>query len=103
MTVGPTTRGAFNVALGWLGFSVPPMPKQRRRPHRKTAQQRTPQLIRRLKATGCQPRQVGDGQWLALCPTCSAEGRQAVVEIRRADDGTLVMACQEAHGERRAA
>ena len=33
---------------------------------------------------------------------CRSAGRHAVVEMRRADDGTLVLACADAH-ERRAA
>jgi hypothetical protein len=98
VTVGPGTRGTVNVLLGWLGLQVPPVPKHRRKPHRKTDGRRTPRLIQRLEAGGCQPRQVAEGQWFALCPTCHSEGRHATVEIRRADDGTLLVCCAEAHG-----
>lgn len=40
MVIRPSTTAAENVIAGWLGIPVPPMPKHRRRPYRKTAVKR---------------------------------------------------------------
>jgi hypothetical protein len=42
--IGPYTSAAVNVLLGWLGFPVPPMPRQRNRTrarYRKTSRTRS--------------------------------------------------------------
>jgi hypothetical protein len=98
----PSIVAAANVVGGWLGLQVPTPARQRNRTrasYRKTARTRTPRLIRRLEAAGCQPRQVSDGVWFALCPTCLAENRRSTIEIRRTDHG-LIMACVDAHEPR---
>lgn len=100
MSIGPRTSAAANVIAGWLGRSVPPIPKQRNRTrasYRKTTRTRirldgVAELIRSLEEAGCQPRPAGPGQWFALCPTC----RAAVVEIREVD-GSAIVACTGAH------
>ena len=97
------SESVLNVARSWLGLSVPPVGKPRRRPHHKTVAKRQPRLIARLERAGCHPRQVGPDEWVALCPRCQLAGRHAVLEIRRAADGVLIVCCQEAHEERRAA
>lgn len=56
-------------------------------------------LLRALESAGCDPWPVGDGQWLAPCPTCRAEGRDSLVEIRAGETG-IVVCCIEAHEPR---
>lgn len=41
MDIRPGTPAAYNVVSGWLGLEIPPMPRQRRRPYRKTDRQRS--------------------------------------------------------------
>jgi hypothetical protein len=57
------------------------------------------ELIAALELGGCQPRQVGPGHWLALCPEC----RASVAEIRSIDGALPVIACTDAHEARLAA
>ena len=42
--IGPLTPPAYNVLAGWLlgPDTIPPIPKQRRRPYRKTSAKRSP-------------------------------------------------------------
>jgi hypothetical protein len=95
--------GVRNVISGWLGIAIPTPARQRNRTrasYRKTRRRSSvPHLIRRLEAAGCQPRQVGDGVWFALCPACLSEDRRSTIEIRRTDQG-LIMACADAHEPR---
>jgi hypothetical protein len=53
-------------------------------------------LLDALEATGCAPRQVGDGTWLAMCPSCLRQGWSSLVEIRATDTG-VVVCCVAAH------
>ena len=41
MDIRPGTPAAYNVVSGWLGLQIPPPPRQRRRPYRKTARRRS--------------------------------------------------------------
>lgn len=93
------------VIAGWLGLSIPLLGKPRRRPHRKTDQLRASatvsRLLRSLEAKGCAPRRVAELQWFAWCPVCKAAGREALIEIRQADDGMPVVACVQGHEDKR--
>lgn len=51
------------------------------------------EVITQLERAGCEPRQIGPGQWLALCPEC----RASVTEIRELVNGAVLLACQQAH------
>jgi hypothetical protein len=40
--VRASTEGPVNVLLGWMGFDIPAIPRERHRPYRKTEQRRGP-------------------------------------------------------------
>ncbi len=44
-------------------------------------------LIGALRAAGCQPRQIGDGLWLAACPSCRARGHFGLLEVQVTPEG----------------
>ena len=44
MTIKAHTNPVYNVVAGWLGLEIPPIPKHRKKPHRKTARVRGPHL-----------------------------------------------------------
>jgi hypothetical protein len=50
--IGPLTPPAYNVLAGWLlgPDTIPPIPKQRRRPYRKTSAKRPRVKIEKLAA-----------------------------------------------------
>jgi hypothetical protein len=46
-----------------------------------------------LEDAGCNPRLVGPGEWVALCPTCKLAGHDSLVEIREPG----IVCCVSAH------
>jgi hypothetical protein len=49
-----------------------------------------------LEAAGCQPRQIGPGVWLAICPACRLEGRFSLMEVRLLPHGDVALGDCEA-------
>jgi hypothetical protein len=43
-------------------------------------------LLAALEAHGCEPRQIGPGLWLAICPACRAQGRFELLEVNASAD-----------------
>lgn len=57
------------------------------------------ELIAQLECTGCQPREIAPGRWLALCPDC----RASIAEVRAVDGAPPLVACVDACERRLAA
>ena len=47
-----------------------------------------------LERHGCDPRQIGPGVWLAICPACRARGRDGLLTVREID-GRVCVGCGE--------
>jgi hypothetical protein len=50
-------------------------------------------LLSRLEAAGCEPRKIGPGQWIAICPTRKLNGWHSLIEIREPG----IVCCTNAH------
>jgi len=59
------------------------------------ASTRVPKLITALAQAGCEPRRVGPGLWLAICPSCRDRGRSGLLELRQTPAG-ITIGCETA-------
>jgi hypothetical protein len=48
----------------------------------------TEKVLRALRTRDCDPRQIGPGLWLAICPSCRDAGRFELLEVRTEPDGS---------------
>jgi uncharacterized protein DUF3987 len=53
-------------------------------------------LLSRLKAAGCDPKETGTGQWRSKCP--SHQGRSSNLSIKEGDDGSVLLNCHHQDG-----